>query len=53
MINLDPDSAARDGAILRAVGQQRESCAGIYGAVSKLGVIQIGDPVRLVRDELR
>ncbi|MCB0006327.1 MAG: MOSC domain-containing protein [Anaerolineales bacterium] len=53
MINLDPDSAARDGAILRAVGQERDSCAGIYGAIHTLGTIQIGDTVRLVRDEFR
>ena len=52
MINLDPATAERDSRVLRAVGQNRDSCAGIYGAVVKLGTIRVGDPVFLVNDNI-
>lgn len=45
MINLDPATAARDSAVLKVVGRQRDSCAGIYGAVIRPGTIRVGDTI--------
>lgn len=45
MINLDPHTAERDSRVLKTVGQTRNTCAGVYGAVVKLGTINIGDTI--------
>lgn len=42
MINLDPETAAADANVLKAVVRARGSCAGIYGAVVRTGVITEG-----------
>ena len=47
MITLDPDTAEKTPAILRAVAQAHEGMAGVYGAVLKEGMIRQGDPVEL------
>ena len=48
MITLDPDTAEKTPAILRAVAQAHEGMAGVYGAVLVEGIIRKGDPVELV-----
>jgi uncharacterized protein len=45
MVNIDPESAERDPAVLRAVAQQRESRAGVYGTPVAPGPVSVGDPV--------
>jgi uncharacterized protein YcbX len=47
IITVDPESAERNPAVLRAVAQNRESCAGIYGATVAPGRVAVGDPVAL------
>jgi uncharacterized protein len=48
MITLDPDTAEKTPAILKAVAQAHEGMAGVYGAVLVEGIIRKGDPVELL-----
>jgi uncharacterized protein YcbX len=48
MITLDPDTADKTPAILKAVAQAHEGMAGVYGAVLAEGMIRKGDPVELL-----
>jgi uncharacterized protein len=48
MITLDPDTAEKTPAILKAVAQAHEGMAGVYGAVLVEGIIRRGDPVELL-----
>ena len=48
MINFDHETAQRDPAVLRAVAQNRDACAGVYGSVERPGVLRAGAPVVLV-----
>jgi uncharacterized protein len=47
VVNVDPTTVERDPAILRAIGQARQSCLGVYGSVVTPGSIGVGDPVVL------
>ena len=48
MITLDPDTAEKTPAILKAVAQAHEGMAGVYGAVLVEGMIRKGDLVELL-----
>src|SRR6266403_2208014 len=48
MITLDPDTAEKSPAILKAVAQAHEGMAGGYGAVLAEGMIHKGDSVELL-----
>lgn len=48
MITLDPDTAEKTPAILKAVAQSHEGMAGVYGAVLVEGMIRKGDSVELL-----
>ena len=48
MITLDPDTAEKTPAILKAVAQAHEGMAGVYGAVLIEGMIRKGDPIALL-----
>jgi uncharacterized protein YcbX len=48
MITLDPDTAEKTPAILRAVAQAHEGMAGVYGAVLVEGIVRKGDAVALL-----
>jgi uncharacterized protein YcbX len=48
IITLDPDTAEKTPAILKAVAQAHEGMAGVYGAVLVEGIVRKGDPVELV-----
>src|ERR1700736_5289253 len=48
MITLDPDTAEKTPAILKAVAQAHEGKAGVYGAVLTEGIICKGEPVELL-----
>lgn len=45
IVNTDPVSGERDPAVLKALAQRRESCAGVYGSTVEPGRIAVGDPV--------
>lgn len=48
MIALDPETAEKDPAILRAVAQRHQNKAGIYGAILAEGLVRKGDCVELI-----
>ena len=48
MITLDPDTAEKSAAILKAVAQAHEGMAGVYAAVLAEGIIKRGDSVDLL-----
>jgi uncharacterized protein YcbX len=47
MVNLDPDSAAPAPEVLRAVVRANQNNAGIYGAVTRIGRLAVGQTVFL------
>lgn len=47
IVNLDPDSASRKPEVLKAVVRANQNCAGVYGAVTRIGRIEIGQPIFL------
>jgi hypothetical protein len=48
MTTLDPLTAAAEPAVLRAIAQRYQTCAGIYATVITPGVIRAGDPIGLI-----
>lgn len=48
MINLDPDTAKQDPAVMKAVVRMNQNNAGVYGTVVREGVISVGQRVRLI-----
>ena len=48
MITVDPDTAEKTPAILKAVAQAHEGMAGVYGAVLAEGMIRKGDSIELL-----
>jgi uncharacterized protein YcbX len=49
MVNLDPERAVQNPAVLREIVRNREECVGLYATTETVGMIRVGDPVRLVR----
>ena len=49
MITLDPDTAEKSPAVLKAVAQEHEGMAGVYAAVLTEGIIRKGDPIELIK----
>jgi uncharacterized protein len=47
MINLDPDTAQSDPALLKTVVQLNQNCAGVYGTVIRSGELAVGQTVYL------
>jgi uncharacterized protein len=47
MVNLDPDSASPAPGVLRAVVRAHQNTAGIYGAVTRIGRLAVGQPILL------
>jgi len=47
MVNLDPDSARPAPEVLKAVVRANQNNAGIYGAVTRIGRLSVGQPILL------
>jgi uncharacterized protein YcbX len=47
MINLDPDTAERDSAVMKTVVRINQSYAGVYGTAVRAGELRIGQVVTL------
>jgi uncharacterized protein YcbX len=47
MVNLDPDSATPAPEVLKAVIRANDNNAGIYGAVTRIGRLEVGQTLRL------
>lgn len=52
MVNLDPDTAAKDSRVMKTVVRLNENNAGVYATVVRTGTIQVGDRVSWVADQL-
>jgi uncharacterized protein YcbX len=50
MVNLDPDSARPDPQVLKAVVRANQNNAGIYGAVTRIGRLAVGQTIILRAD---
>jgi len=48
MVNLDPETAARDPRVMKSVVRLNGNNAGVYGAVMRSGTIRVGDRVSLL-----
>jgi len=49
MINLDPETAAKDARVMKTVVRLNQNNAGVYATVVRTGAIRVGDRVSLVR----
>ncbi len=47
MVNLDPDSASPAPEVMKAVVRANQNTAGVYGAVTRIGRLAVGQTVRL------
>lgn len=47
MVNVDPATAVRDPAVLRAIARERQACLGVYGSTVSPGRVAVGDAVVL------
>ena len=47
VVNLEPDSGKSNPEVLRHVAEKMQACAGVYGVVSRLGSVKVGDTVYL------
>jgi uncharacterized protein YcbX len=47
MVNLHPDTAQSDAAVLKTVAKLNQTCAGVYGTVIRHGELVVGQPVYL------
>ena len=47
MVNLDPDSATPAPEVMKAVVRAHENTAGIYGAVTRIGRLAVGQTIFL------
>jgi len=45
MVNLDPDSAASNPEMLKAIVRVRDNKAGVYATVTRRGRLSVGQPV--------
>ncbi len=46
MVNLDPDSASPAPEVMKAVVREHQNTAGIYGAVTRVGQLAVGQTIR-------
>jgi hypothetical protein len=47
MVNLDPDSARSAPEVMKAVVRRNQNNAGIYGAVTRIGRLAVGQTIFL------
>jgi uncharacterized protein YcbX len=47
VVNVDPVTARRSPAVLRAIARDRDACLGVYGSTVQPGRVAVGDPVVL------
>lgn len=47
MVNIDPETAARDARVMKTVVRLNRNYAGVYATVVRSGMIRAGDPVTL------
>jgi hypothetical protein len=50
MMNIDPETGAKDARVMKAVVRMNGNNAGVYGTVVRAGSIHVGQTVRLLRN---
>ena len=45
MVNIDPDTAEKDAAVLKSVNRSRDNCVGVYCWPRQIGALKVGDVV--------
>jgi uncharacterized protein len=45
VVNVNPDTLAREARVLRSIASERDLCFGVYGSVATPGHIRVGDRV--------
>lgn len=50
MITLDPETTVAEPRVLSEVVRTREGCLGIYGVPTRIGMLRVGQAVRLLAD---
>ena len=50
MVNLDPDTASPEPEVLKAIVRAHQNTAGIYGAVTRIGRLAVGQSIFLQKD---
>jgi uncharacterized protein len=50
MVTIDPETAVKSPTVLRTVAQERDNCVGVYASVEQIGVIRVGDVVRVKKE---
>src|SRR5437764_2998217 len=53
MLNLDPETAAKDSRVMKTVVRLNQNNAGVYATVVRTGMIQVGDRVSWLIDRPR
>jgi MOSC domain-containing protein len=49
MVNIDPDTGRSDPEVLKAVVRANQNEAGIYGTVTRIGALAVGQKIFLHR----
>ncbi len=49
MVNIDPETAEKETAVLKTIAQARQNCVGVYASTETPGMVRVGDVVKLVR----
>ncbi len=52
MVNLDPDTAAKDARIMKTVARLNQNNAGVYATVVQTGRVHVGDRVSFLKQEI-
>ena len=47
MVNLHPETAQSNPAVMKTVVRLNENCAGVYSMVSRPGKLEVGQPIYL------
>ena len=45
MVNIDPDTAEKDPAVLKNVNKSRDNCVGVYAWPRQIGTLKVGDSI--------
>ncbi|MFK7801540.1 MAG: MOSC domain-containing protein [Anaerolineae bacterium] len=45
MVNIDPDTAEKDAAVLKNVNKSRDNCVGVYAWPRQVGTLKVGDSI--------
>jgi uncharacterized protein len=53
VVNVDPQTADRDPAVLRTIARQRQACLGTYGTTVEPGQVALGDAVSVEHSNRR